>query len=64
MLNLCHESGIGSLFFVGYIEQKVVYEMALAMILAILLGTLIGWFFIDPYNYQELCRYSDADDKD
>jgi hypothetical protein len=35
-----------------------------ALVLAILFGSLIGWAFINPYNYQELCRYSDIDNKD
>jgi hypothetical protein len=36
--------------------------MVLALILAILFGTLIGLIFIKPYNYQELCQCSDEDD--
>jgi len=38
--------------------------MLLALMLAIFFGTLIGWLFIKPYNYQDLCRYSDKDNND
>jgi hypothetical protein len=38
--------------------------MVWALILAILFGTLIGWIFIKPYNYQELCQCSDEDEHD
>jgi hypothetical protein len=36
--------------------------MVWALILAILFGTLIGWIFVKPYNYQGLFQCSDEED--
>jgi len=37
--------------------------MILTIILAILFGTLIGWFFIQPRIDQSLCQLIDEKDK-
>ncbi len=46
-----------------YITNKGgAYDMILTVVLAILFGTLVGLIFIQPYNYQTLCQFSDKDD--
>lgn len=38
--------------------------MVLALILAILFGTIISWFFVKPYYYKEFRQCSERIDND